>query len=184
MIDLNSPNHEELLAKWRDIIKATAHIFTWTSNLELSWLAEYATRCSRILEIGSYSGRSAKVMLLANPYLKLVSLDTWDDGNLTQYTVNLEEHIRAGRVSFFQGMSQNLFDHMDPYFDGSFVDGGHEEHLVIADIKGTIPLMKPGSLMSGHDFRAAEKNDVWRGVTAELGDKVKNPVESIWTYQL
>lgn len=188
MIDLLHPDHDELLKKWKSIVKETSHIWTWTSDLELSWLAEYATRCSNFLEIGSFRGRSAKVMLMANPSLKLTSLDTWDDAGIFEaYQHNLGPEIAAGRIYFVIGESQLVFSEASKNkeigrFDGCFIDGGHLEHLVIADIKGVLPLMKPGSLMAGHDFRG--DNDVAAGVRAVLGDNARNPTESIWCYQM
>lgn len=194
MIDLLNPNREELLKKWQDVIAETNHIWTWTTVAELSWLAEYATRCSSILEIGSYNGRSAKVMLLANPDLRLVSIDTWDDENLPAYLHNLGPEIAGFRVKYIQGKSQeglvklNNEHHSEILadtkrrFDGCFIDGGHLEHLVIADIKGVMPLMKAGSLLAGHDFRG--DNDVARGIRAVLGENFANPVDSVWTHQL
>lgn len=184
MIDLLKPNHSDLLSKWEKVIKETDHIWTWTTPLELSWLAEYATQCDKILEIGSYNGRSAKVMLLANSDLKLVSLDTWDDGNLPNYVHNLGPEIASGRVEYLRGESQTTIKEFTDTFDGCFIDGGHLEHLVIADIHNVKPLMKPGSLMAGHDFRTegGGLNDVGRGVKVAL-KTYQNPVDSIWTHQ-
>lgn len=185
MINLLSPNRDDLLKKWAHVIEATKHIGTWTNESELSWLAEYATRITRCLEVGSYNGRSAKVMLLANPTLELVSLDTWDDGNFPQYEHNLGPEIGAKRVTYFQGESQTTIKQVKGLFDGCFIDGGHLEHLVISDIKGVLPRMKPGSLMAGHDFRSEGDglNDVGRGVKTALPD-AGAVCDSIWAYQL
>jgi predicted O-methyltransferase YrrM len=186
MINLIKPNTDALLEKWKHVMRETAHQWTWTSDLELSWLAEYATHCTRILEIGSYNGRSAKVMLLANPKLTLVSLDTWDDGNLPTYRHNLGPELAAGRVEFHQGESQKTIHEITGKFDGCFVDGGHLEHLVKADILNVTPLMKHGSLMAGHDFRPENgvDNDVARGVRSSFGDDFHVVADSIWVHQL
>jgi predicted O-methyltransferase YrrM len=183
-IDLLHPDHDALLKKWASIINATENIWTWTNPLELSWLAEYATTINKLVEVGSYNGRSAKVMLLANPTLLLTSLDTWDDaGSFETYQKTLAPEIADGRVSFVRGNSQDNLAKLDPWFDGCFVDGGHLERLVKADIEGVLPLMKEGSLIAGHDYSVEQKNDVWRGVNSVLKD-VKNPVDSVWAYQL
>jgi predicted O-methyltransferase YrrM len=190
MIDLQHPDHAALLGKWQPIIDQTSHIFTWTSHLELAWLAEYATHCSHFLEIGSYNGRSAKVVLLANPKLMLTSIDTWDDGNLPTFQHNLGPEMAEGRVNFIQGLSQDLvrrdiLNCPPEGFDGCFIDGGHLDDLVIADIKNVLPLMKPGSLMAGHDYRTenGQPNDVARGVHAALGTAFTNPLNSLWCHQ-
>ena len=172
-------------------MRETAHIWTWTTTLELCWLAEYASQCvfdekrrPNFIEIGSYNGRSAKVMLLANPKMNILSLDTWDDGNLPNYRHNLGPEIAASRVITIKGESQDTLKTLiNVEFAGCFIDGGHLEHLVKADIENVMPLMKPGSLMAGHDFSVKDKNDVYRGVISVL-QKVENPVDSIWAYQL
>src|ERR1700679_607752 len=187
MIDLLKPNVDDLMKKWGYLIALTAGIKTWTTDPELAWIAEYASRCTNYLEIGSHSGRSAKIALMANQTLKLTSLDTWDDeGSFEAYQRSLEAEIAEGRVQWIRGPSQKSLEQIEvngQFWDGCFIDGGHEEHLVAADIKGVLPRLQPGSLTAGHDVGPAEKNDVWRGVTGTIWP-VENPVESIWTHQL
>lgn len=183
-IDLIHPDKNELLRKWGHLVQATNHIHTWTSTLELCWLCEYVQGKSHYIEIGSHSGRSAKCVLLANPNLRLLSLDTWDDaGSWDTYAQNLRQELLSGRAQFYKGESQkNLIGLPAPPFDACFIDGGHLAPLVEADIRGTRPLMKPGSLMAGHDYRVT--NDVAGGVRAVFGAEFHNPVDSIWAYQL
>lgn len=181
MIDLLHPNRDELLAKWAHVVEQAKHISNWDTAPELSWLAEYATRCKNFLEIGSFRGQSAKVMLLANPVLELTSLDTWDDqGTFEDYRHNLGPEIAQGRVRNFQGESQKTILQLSPGFDGCFIDGAHLEHLVAADIGNVLPLMNVGALMAGHDYRG--DNDVARGVQKSLVG-FSNPLESIWAFR-
>lgn len=185
MIDLLNPDIEELADKWMPTVQKSEHIFTWTSFAELCWLAEYAKTRQRILEIGSHSGRSAKVMLNANPELRLVSLDRWDDpGSFQSYEKHLAPEINEGRVTFIKGSSQETIRQVVPYFSGCFIDGGHETHLVMSDIKNVLPLMADKSLMAGHDYRRENGNfnDVATAVNLSLPE-TKNPVESIWAFQ-
>lgn len=186
-MNLLTPNREALLKKWAHVIEATKHIRTWTSDAELSWLADYATWCSNFCEIGSYRGRSAKVMLMANPGLNITCLDTWDDaGTFEEFQHNLGPEIAAGRVTMDHRPSQQTLKVMNPefvIFDGCFIDGGHEEYLVRADIEGLRPLMKAGSLMAGHDFYPKDNNDVARGVLSLIPNP-SNPIDSIWAVQL
>lgn len=193
MIDLFNPNRDELLNKWRLIIDQTRRIFTWTTDVELAWIAEYATRCKWYLEIGSYVGRSAKVAFLANPGLQMVMVDTWDDeGTVEDFRHNLRNE--AGKFDVFRGVSQEVIlsdffikslmgrHPAQNVFDGCWIDGGHLTHLVEADIKNVLPLMASGSLMAGHDYRC--DNDVAKGVKAALGNNFYNPIDSIWCYKV
>lgn len=184
-MNLHQPDMTSIVAKWHHVIEATSHINTWTTDRELSWIADYATWCSNYLEIGSYRGRSAKVALMANPGLKITCLDTWDDpGTFEEFQHNLGPEIASGRVIFIRGSSQgSLAEGSLVKWDGCFIDGGHEEHLVKADIDLTRPFMKPGSWMAGHDW--AKTNDVARGVLSVFhGDCIWTPCDSIWTVKV
>lgn len=194
-MNLYTPNREALLAKWQHVLDATKHIRTFTTDAELAWIADYATWCSNYLEIGSWRGRSAKVALMANPGLKIFCLDTWDDeGTYEEFLHNLGPEIDAGRVQHSRGSSQEFLEvwfsptskkhgatFLDHKLDGCFIDGGHEEHLVRADIEAVRKQMKAGSLMAGHDF--AGDNDVARGVLG-LYQHIIRPIDSIWAVQL
>jgi len=187
-MNLLTPDMTALRFKWAPVIDDTKHIRTFTTDRELYWLAEYATWIGNMLEIGSWRGRSAKVMLMANPGLRITCLDTWDNpGTFDEFLHNLGPEIAAGRVDYRMGPSQeSLKGSFFDLFDGCFIDGGHEEHLVKADIDGVRPLMKPKSLICGHDYHEADKNDVYRGVRSALATfpSIYNPIESIWAVQL
>lgn len=183
-MNLQTPDINVLLEKWKQVLRDTDHIWTWTSQRELAWIAEYASRSTLYLEIGSYNGRSAKVAMLANPSLRMICLDTWDDGNLPTFQANLATEIKDSRLIFVQGSSQQTIKKVYTVgLDACFIDGGHEEHLVIADINNVLPRMKKGSLMAGHDFYPKENNDVSRGVLSLITNP-GNPTDSIWTHQI
>lgn len=188
------PDIDKLVKKWRLVLDATRHIGTFTTDRELAWIADYATWCSNYLEIGSWRGRSAKVALMANPGLKITCLDTWDDpGTYEEFLHNLGPEIHDKRVTIVRGHSQQslltlpIDQKRDGHFlgfDGCFIDGGHEEHLVAADIKNARVVMKPKSVMAGHDYSSdGGPNDVARGVLS-LGYAIQRPVDSIWAVQL
>lgn len=180
------PNRNYLLSKWRKVLEETRHIVTWTSESELAWLAEYASTREHIIEIGSHRGRSAKVMLLANPKLYLWTLDTWDDvGIHEEYVHNLGPEIFASRVHYTKGPSHAALaalHHTEHPFDGAFVDGGHLEPDVAGDIEGVCRIM-PGAFICGHDYRTDPNDGVNRAVIRLLPQHV-NPLDSLWAAQL
>lgn len=187
MINLLNPSQserDELLQKWKHIYHdKTFRIFTWDTQLELAWIAEYASRCTNYLEIGCYAGRSAKVALLANPNLTMTILDTWDDEGVYEDCVyNLRKEIGDERAKLIRGVSQETIEQIKEQFDGCWIDGGHLTELVESDIKNVLTKMKPVSLMAGHDFHG--NNDVAQGVKNILGDNFYNPVDSVWCHKL
>jgi len=188
-INLLNPSQEEkgrLLSKWKHIVdEQTRVIRTWTSELELAWIAENATRCANWLELGSYCGRSAKVALLANPSLKITCLDTWDDYDCMEtFKHHLRNEIADGRVICLQGPTQETIHKLEgSEFDGCWIDAGHTTPEVISDIQAVTPLMKIGSILSGHDYYKEQQNDVYQGVHQAVLGQVWNPVDTVWAVQ-
>lgn len=180
-------DHEDvLLAKWGHLLEWTSEIFTWTSPGELCRLAEYAAQAERIVEIGSYHGKSALVMALANPNVEIVCVDNFENPGCEEtFKKNLYLQIESGQVTVHKGTSPLLTSRYAPAaFDFAFIDAGHLEPDVTQDIKSVYPLLKPGSVISGHDWRPKLPNDgVNVAVRKAFGDK---PVifESIWAVQL
>ncbi len=74
---INTPS-KELIARWGHLLTITGKIFTWTSPGELARLAEYAFEAMNICEIGSYHGKSALIMAMANPHAQLTLIDNFD----------------------------------------------------------------------------------------------------------
>jgi predicted O-methyltransferase YrrM len=187
MINLLNPNPNELFEKWRHITEVlTRRVFTFTTGTELSYLCEYATRCTSIIEIGGYVGRSAKCMLLANPDLHLITIDTWDDeGTKEEYQFNLRHEIMEGRVEMFHGDSKDVLRSLfepgiwSEGFDGAWIDGGHNIHHLEADTAGVMKLLPKGTLICGHDWYDNPTDEVKIGVQKNL-PHAKRVCESIW----
>src|SRR5262245_57067245 len=51
--------------KWHAVLDSARDIFTWTEPAELASLAEQASKCWVVVEVGSYMGHSAKVLAAA-----------------------------------------------------------------------------------------------------------------------
>ncbi len=175
-----------LVAKWRNILDAGSHIFTWTGDGELCWLAEQAGSCREIAEIGTHFGRSAKMMLDASSLSKVLCVDPFlYDGTEKCARYFLREEVSQGRCEIkkerafvaayqFKGVRQ---------FDMVFLDGGHEYWEVCDDIKVWLPLVRSGGLLCGHDMRNKTFPGVEKAV-AELLPGFTEPVKSIWAYNV
>lgn len=170
---------EQLLAKWEHVLEWTDHIFTWTSPSELCFLCEAASRAERILEIGSYHGKSALVMALANPQAHITAIDCCENSEVPKvFRDNLREQIKAGKCKFVENTSAWL--PLNPAkYNLVWIDAGHLESDVTGDIKHSLPQIAPGGLICGHDWR---RNNMEDGVNVAVMKAFGRPqvFESIW----
>jgi predicted O-methyltransferase YrrM len=166
----------------------------WMSDLELCWLASTASNCRLIMEIGSYYGRSTRVML-DNSQAIITCVDPMtglyfdkDDKRVSYIKADALEQFLTNtadfrhRVVLFRCLSQSLVFTDKPSFDFVFVDGDHRYLSVMHDIKLAEWLVKSGGIIAGHDY----DRDDWPGVTKAVhecyGDKFEK-VDSIWWVQ-
>ena len=178
-----------------DITKALA-IPGWMSEGELTWLATTAQTCQTILEIGSYLGRSTRALADACPGHVYV-VDTWTnyawvldptarDGDAVyrRCQQNLAPHLDTGHVTLWRGRSLDLTIWQQvPPCDLIFLDGDHSYGTVIQEIQLWAPRVKPGGILSGHDYGAPSTLGVTRAVQ-ELYGQPDALHESIWVKRL
>ena len=160
----------------------------WMSNDELIYLAQTASKCSLIAEIGSWMGRST-CALAENTTGTVYAIDTWAgspetaEENVTseqlfeQFTKNTEAlpikaikktSVDAAQYLYSQGIK----------FDMIFIDAAHDYESVKQDILAWKPLLKDNGIMCGHDYGA------WPGVTRAVDETIpitKVAAGFIWT---
>lgn len=161
----------------------------WMSIGELSFLAETASKCKSIIEIGSYRGRSARAMADNSPdECKITCIDPWnyhiywsngviqtvDLTDFGAFYCNLGDHIKKGKVKFHIG---EWLDYIhEGRVDFIFIDGDHTSESVRNDINKALWLLKPGGIIAGHDYN-------WKSVS-DVVDKIFpnqiGVVDSIW----
>jgi len=180
-------NESELINKWRFALDACSHIPTWTEQASLAYCAEVASHAKFMVELGTYLGTTAKVMLVANPHLHLWCVDIF-----TAFAFNrevaayfLREEIHQGRCELISGDSikgSGMLMHMNGKLDAVWVDDGHLEEDVKRDIRSFLPLLRPGGTIFGHDFDIPY-NNVALGVIASLPpNSWTYPVPRVWNY--
>ena len=129
----------------------------WTSDAELAYLASLASASNIIIEIGSWHGRSAKVMANVTPGI-LYCVDIWNDGDSGEvFQKNMAEELKSGKVVSFKGDSAAAAPFVLEALNGKladfvWVDDGHLYTDVVRDITHYLPMLKPGGLMVGHDY--------------------------------
>lgn len=174
----------ELITKWGWLL-GVHPIPTWTEPASLAYCAEVASKSNVMVEIGSYLGVSAKVMLAANPKLHLWCVDVFTAFAFNYETTAyfLRDEIKQGRCELIVGDSNRAADMLQHVaLDACWIDGCHATECVKQDIRRFLPLLRSGGILFGHDFDLPH-NDVALGVIASLPmDKVTFPVPRVWQY--
>lgn len=177
-------NPDELVKKWEHRLELTTAIPTWTEPHALAYCAEIASRSLFMVELGTYMGASAAVMLNANPRLHLWCVDTFEVFGTEKITrMFLWRPISEGRCELIVGNSERaagMLPHMRGKLDAVWVDDGHATEDVKRDISCFLPLLKSGGILFGHDFDIPF-NDVAIGVKASL-PTWDIPVPRVWSY--
>jgi len=144
---------------------------------DLRWLAEAAGSCERILELGSYHGRSALAML-DNSAAHLWCVDSWcSSGRRTKITKKDHQVFldnvavvrdRITVLEMFTVDAAKQLQHLS--FDMIFIDADHSYEAARADITNYLPLLRSGGLMCGHDY-----NKNHPGVVRAVNEVFKDP---------
>jgi predicted O-methyltransferase YrrM len=193
MIDLLNPDKDalsaELKATWEKHLAAVTPLNKWDRDVELYWWAEWSTRCTDIIELGAYSGASTLIMLLANPTLKIHVIDLWEDTNthetfLEHVAEPFKDRVTYDRRSTEEGLFLLEQGGMIGRFDGLMIDAGHTKELVLHDIREGMDLMKPGTLICGHDYHPSWPDNGVSQAVIELLPGHVNPIASIWAFQM
>jgi len=183
-----------------NIAKAQA-IQGWMDDAELLWLAQQASTRHRIVEIGSWKGRSTRAMADNLPVgAVLYAVDTWGGSN---NSLQQDELAKNPPNWLFEQFCENMSDDLlgvpelrvrplrmtsaeaarclsvEAPFDMIFIDAEHNYQDVKADIRLWLPLLSENGLLCGHDYVAS-----WPGVVRavdELFPKRRRHCQSIWS---
>jgi predicted O-methyltransferase YrrM len=155
----------------------------WMDEVELTWLAQQAETHTRIIEIGSYLGRSCRA-LCDNTQGQVTAVDTWGVehpayGDITGLFAKFQENmIDCENLRVIKMMSLDAAKELaGETFDMVFIDADHSYEAVKADIEAWMPLVISGGLLCGHDYDDHE--EVKRAVD-ELLPGAKAEANSIW----
>lgn len=148
-------------------------------------------------ELGVFHGDLSS-HLLARPDLKLIMVDSWGDTYLPGYNPppgemnweDMERHAEAAEVLTRHADDRRIIIRSDTaaaasqvgdaILDFVFVDADHSYEACARDIAAWVGKLKPGGLLSGHDYahpdfpawdvkRAVDEFAAERGLTVELG---------------
>lgn len=130
---------------------------------------------AKVLEIGSWLGRSACFILEVNPSVELHCIDVWEDLRLpkeeieeaadecySQFRDNLAQLGFLDKVHTLRDTSRNVLDHFqEGTLDVIYIDGSHEEEDVYHDFHNAYKLLKLKGHVVGDDWNW---NSVSKGV--------------------
>jgi predicted O-methyltransferase YrrM len=157
-----APFSAELAASWYEG-KEFAH--DWTSWHFPNWtklLNSRRNRALRVLEIGSWEGRSALFFLNYLPRATLTCIDTFAGGQEHQEAAaRFDRNTRAfrKRIEKIKATSTTALAELgiqNRRFDLAYVDGGHRAVEAYADGALTWPLMARGGLVLFDDYEWKE----------------------------
>lgn len=146
--------------------------YDWTSwhfPNWMAWLAPYRGKAARVLEIGSWEGRSALFFLNFLPRARIVCLDTFEGGQEHQeadvsgtFLPQVEKRFDANTAAFadriekLKGRSADSLAQLgiaSRRFNVADIDGSHRAADVYSDGVLTWPLMVPGGLVIFDDYQ-------------------------------
>lgn len=159
----------------------------WMSYIELEWLARQAQKHQKIVEIGSFMGRSTRA-LADNTAGVVVAVDDFKGPRdkslpdflrqnlLELFLYNVADLAQVGKVITVAADHGEVNVDFSP--DMVFLDGSHEYEDVKRDILMWHNRITPGGLLCGHDYTNMDT------VRAAVDELVKGPQvakgTSIW----
>ena len=172
----------------------------WMGKRSRKWLRRAARRRKRIIEIGSWLGRSTKVLAdstkgrvwavdhwLGTPndaeQHQLYAADVARGSVFDQFCANLAPELGSGKVVALRMPSADaakvLVSQYGSVFDMVFIDGDHSYEGCAADIRNYLPLLKRGGLLCGHDYH-------WPGVKRAVDEAIGEELvtlgpKSLWS---
>jgi SAM-dependent methyltransferase len=148
----------------------------WMSVAELTWLSEQAKRHRRIVEVGSFMGRST--VALAETLGIVYAVDTFQGSEehrgflscappyflLEKFRANLRPEIESGKVRMIVAKSVDAGRSMLETPDMVFIDGAHDFKSLMHDILTWRRILVPDGLLCGHDYENGTSPDIGQAV--------------------
>lgn len=173
----------------------------WMSIGELQWLAETASMMDVVVEVGCWKGRSTKALgtcvrkvlyavdhfrgtASAGGEARKEATRLGPDKLLGIFSANLAREISAGKVIPVVSESYSAPQVINNMTGGQkvdmvFIDSDHDYGQIASEIARWDPLVRPGGIMSGHDYSLAFPG-VTQAVGKYYGDKIRI-WNSIWS---
>ena len=123
------------------LITGTEYKYNFSTYKKQKLLFEKAKRSNNVLEIGTYMGHSLLIMLLANPNLKITTIDMVEKYSKAA-TDYLQNEFPNAKINFIKGNSLNILPKLDDQFDLFHIDGSHSRSIIKKEFEKCIFLSK------------------------------------------
>lgn len=134
---------------------------------------------STLVEVGVERGLFSEALLTRCPSLQVMAVDAWcpyagyrvhvSAEKLAEIEADARRRLSAfgGRVSIRKGWSVAIAAEMAPAsVDVVYIDANHTRPQVRADIEAWWPIVRPGGILAGHDFRRRQPDEHFQVVEA------------------
>lgn len=127
---------------------------------EVSLLQEVVSSLAKdsvILEIGTARGGSSKVMAETNPYVKIFTIDLFEDNGLDHgaiqelYTSVSNSLSKFSNITVMCGNAMHDFQGWNTHLDMYLEDGAHFDPALITNLTRWLSFLKPNGLLLMHD---------------------------------
>ena len=116
-----------------------------------------------IHEIGSYEGESAEIFAQEFPFAKIICIDPWKSGyddldDTSHHDFNQVFKNFLFRINYLKNVDFSPTDYKDYCSFNTilpnmvYIDGLHSYEGVKSDIELSLSVLKPGCIISGHDY--------------------------------
>lgn len=160
----------------------------WVNNSDLEWLAYAAQTRRRIVEVGSYKGKSTRSLGDHTPGMVLAIDDFFTGGDddmreardfMPVTEANLQDLISRRKVKLLRQSHDAPWPLAGYDPDMIFLDGAHDYATVHEQIFRAKSWLKAGGLLCGHDYMNGH-HGVDKAVMELLPGYDFNPGGSIW----
>ncbi len=119
-------------------------------------------------EVGVERGKYSEVLCTKNPGVRLYAIDYWtsysgyrdytSQSKLDRFYEEVKERLKDFNCKIIKKSSvEAAKDFEDNSLDFVYIDANHEFRHVVEDISAWIKKVRPGGIISGHDYRRATK---------------------------
>lgn len=123
------------------LITGTEYKYNILNYQKQKLLFEKAKTSNNILEIGTYMGHSLLIMLLANPNLKITTIDMVEKFSKAS-TEYLQKEFPNSQIQFIKGNSLQILPELNDRYDLFHIDGSHSRSIIKKEFEECIFLSK------------------------------------------
>ena len=155
----------------------------WFNAFLLDYFKKNDCGCGRrMMEIGSYRGESTFMWASSGMFSEIIAVDPYkgETDNKNEYFDDDWSTIKRDfwtntryfdNIKLIQDYSYNIINNYpNDYFDFIYIDASHEYEDVKRDIELSLPKIKKGGLIGGHDYQSE-----WPGVKKAVNEIVGKP---------